>query len=191
MHTYDAKYRQTGFTLIEVMVAILVLAVGLFGMAGMHTRVLNGQFDAYQRAQGMQLAQDMVNRIRANPGPARTGAYDNQELGLAAAVCNEGTDDVAAANDVANDLACWSEALRGVSVADDDGQQFGSMIGARGCIDRISGTATSEVVLRVTVVWQGMTPTVAPNQDCGEDAYGADNLRRAVSIDVGLAYLGE
>jgi type IV pilus assembly protein PilV len=65
------------------------------------------------------------------------------------------------------------------------------MIGARGCIDRLGGSATSEVVLRVTVAWQGMTPTVAPNQACGANAYGAENLRRAVSIDVALAYLGE
>ncbi|MNQ72020.1 hypothetical protein D3C85_867120 [compost metagenome] len=184
---YSRVRRHAGFTLIEVMVAILVLSVGLFGMAGMHARMLNGQFDAYQRAQAMLLTQDMVNRIRANPGPARTGAYDNQELGLAAAVCSESTN----AHAAANDLACWSEALRGVSVSDDEGQQFGSMIGARGCIDRISGTATSEVVLRVTVAWQGMTPTVAPSQACGANAYGADNLRRAISIDVALAYLGE
>lgn len=184
---YSRTRRQAGFTLIEVMVAILVLSVGLFGMAGMHARVLNGQFDAYQRAQAMLLAQDMVNRIRANPGPARTGSYDNQELGLAEAVCSEST----SAHTAANDLACWGEALRGVSVSDDEGQQFGSMIGARGCIDRLGGTATSEVVLRVTVAWQGMTPTVAPNQACGANAYGADNLRRTVSIDVALAYLGE
>lgn len=184
---YPKTCRYAGFTLVEVMVAILVLSVGLFGMAGMHARVLNGQFDAYQRAQAMLLVQDMVNRIRANPGAARAGSYDNQELGLAEAVCSEST----SAHAAANDLACWSEALRGVNVSDDDGQQVGSMIGARGCIDRISGTATSEVVLRVTVAWQGMTPTVAPSQACGADAYGADNLRRVVSIDVALAYLGE
>lgn len=182
---HSAGLRQRGFTLIEVMVAILVLAVGLFGMAGMHARMLNSQFDAYQRAQAMQLAQDMVNRIRANPGPARTGAYDGQTLGLAPANCNN------AAAGAANDLACWNEALRGVNISDENNQLFGSMIGARGCIDRISGGATSEVVLRVTVAWQGMTPTVAPNQACGANQYGVDTLRRVISIDVALAYLGE
>lgn len=185
MRTYKAKYGQKGFTLIEVMVAILVLAVGLFGMAGMHARVLNGQFDAYQRAQAMQLAQDMVNRIRANPGPARTGAYDGQTLGLAPAICN---DNGAGA---ANDLACWNEVLRGINISDANNQLVGSMIGARGCIDRISGSATSEVVLRVTVAWQGMTPTAAPSVACGANQYGVDALRRAISIDVALAYLGE
>lgn len=177
--------RQSGFTLIEVMVAILVLAVGLFGMAGMHARMLNGQFDAYQRAQATLLAQDMVNRIRANPGPARTGTYDGQVLGLAAANCNN------TAAGAANDLACWNESLRGANISDEDDQLFGSILGARGCIDRISGGATSEVVLRVSVAWQGMTPTVAPNVACGANQYGVDTLRRAISIDVSLAYLGE
>ena len=194
MRIYDAMRRQKGFTLIEVMVAILVLAVGLFGMAGMHARVLNGQFDAYQRAQAMQLAQDMVNRIRANPAEGRSplGGYNNTALRWddpAPTACDPEL------GGAANDLACWHEALRGASVSDDGGREIGSMIGTQGCIDRISGTATTEVILRVTVVWQGMTPTVTPNQACGAvdavDDYGAANLRRAISIDVALAYLGE
>ena len=81
--------RQFGFTLIEVMIAILVLAVGMLGLAGMNARILNGQFEAYQRAQAMLLMGDMASRLRANPAAARAGDYDNQQLGLAAAVCDE------------------------------------------------------------------------------------------------------
>jgi type IV pilus assembly protein PilV len=189
MKTICSNPRQRGFTLIEVMIAILVLAVGLLGLAGMNARILNGQFEAYQRAQAMLLVDDMVSRLRANPEGARAGAYDGQELGLAAAVCDE----TAAAQDPAMDLACWNEALRGVNIESADGAaQLGSMIGARGCIDRISGTPTSEVVLRVSVAWQGLTPTVEPALDCGVDQYGLDDsLRRVVAVDVGLAYLGE
>jgi type IV pilus assembly protein PilV len=182
---------QNGFTLIEVLVAILVLAVGLFGMAGMHARMLNGQFDAYQRAQAMQLAQDMVSRIRANPAEARAGGYNNTALrwdDSSPATCDLG------GGGADNDLACWHEALRGASVSE-GGRDIGSMLATQGCIDRVSGSATSEVVLRVTVVWQGMAPTVTPSQACGADDavddYGAANMRRAISIDVALAYLGE
>ncbi|MNG41948.1 hypothetical protein D3C85_1817090 [compost metagenome] len=65
------------------------------------------------------------------------------------------------------------------------------MIGARGCIETVSSSATSEVILRVTVVWQGMSPTVAPSLACGEGEYGDDDrMRRAVSMLVTLAYLG-
>lgn len=179
--------RQHGFTLIEVMITILVLAVGLLGLAGMNARILNGQFEAYQRAQAMLLVADMVSRLRTNPAAARAGAYDNQELGLAAAACDETAD----VQDAAMDLACWNEALRGVSVSD-GAEQLGSMIGARGCIERVSGAGDTTVVLKVSVAWQGLTPTVAPALACGFGQYGADDsLRRVVAVDVGLAYLGE
>lgn len=188
MKTYLRRARQHGFTLIEVMVTILVLAVGLLGLAGMNARILNGQFEAYQRAQAMLLVGDMVNRLRANPEAARAGLFGDQAgLGLTAAVCDE----TAAVQNPAMDLACWNEALRGVSVTD-GATKLGSMIGARGCIERISGAATSTVVLRVSVAWQGLSPTAASALPCGFGQYGAnDSLRRVVAVDVGLAYLGE
>lgn len=187
MKNYCRGPRQFGFTLIEVMIAILVLAVGMLGLAGMNARILNGQFEAYQRAQAMLLMGDMASRLRANPAAARAGDYDNQQLGLAAAVCDE----TAAVQSPAMDLACWNEALRGVSVTD-GAAQLGSMIGARGCIDRVSGAGAATVVLRVSVAWQGLTPSAAPALPCGFGGYGDDDsLRRIVAVDVGLAYLGE
>ena len=179
---------QQGFTLIEVLVSILILAVGLMGLAGMNSRILTGQFEAYQRAQASLLVQDMVNRIRANPTAARAGAYDGQELGLVEVACDEAS----AAHSAAKDLACWNESLRGVSVSDStDTLRLGSIVGARGCIENLSGSATSEVVMRVTLAWQGLTPTLAPPEACGAGEYGDDALRRTVSVDVSLAYLGE
>jgi type IV pilus assembly protein PilV len=190
MNLNNRNRKVSGFTLIEVMIAILVLAVGLLGLAGMNARILNGQFEAYQRAQAMLLVDDMVSRLRANPEAARAGDYDDQVRGLAPAT-NPACDETAAAQNPAMDLACWNEALRGVSVTD-GAARLGSMIGARGCIERISGSATSDIVLRVSVAWQGLTPTVAPALDCGVDQYGLDDsLRRVVAVDVGLAYLGE
>lgn len=65
------------------------------------------------------------------------------------------------------------------------------MIGARGCVERISGAANTQVLLRVTVVWQGLTSTVAPELPCGEGEFGDDDaMRRAASVVVALAYLG-
>lgn len=178
-----------GFTLIEVLVTVLILAIGLLGLAGLQSRMLEGQFEAYQRAQAMLLAEDMASRIRSNATEARNGDYGGTTvLGLQdqAGSCNY----LAPVNSVANDLACWNQALRGVSVKD-NALQLGSIIGARGCIDNVSGGATTQKVVRVTVAWQGIAPTVAPAQSCGSGAYGADDrLRRAVSVDVTLAYLG-
>jgi hypothetical protein len=59
------------------------------------------------------------------------------------------------------------------------------MIGGRGCI---TAGAANEFI--VTVVWQGLVPTVAPaSTDCGKDSYGTDTLRRAVSMRVVISTL--
>ena len=181
------KACQAGFTLIEVLVTLLVLAIGLMGLAGLQAKMLNAQLESYQRSQAVMLAEDMANRLRANVSAARDAEYVSATVyGINNVL---GDTDCDAGSVVDKDLCAWNQALKGASTTD-GGQQLGSMIGARGCIDSISGSATSQVVVRVTVVWQGLSPTVAPSSTCGEDSYGDDRQRRAISVDVTLAYLG-
>jgi len=65
-----------GFTLLEVLIAALVLGVGLLGLAGLQTLGLRGSLSAVQRSVATQLAAEIIDRIRANPGAL--GNYDNQ-----------------------------------------------------------------------------------------------------------------
>jgi len=74
----------SGFTLLEVLIALLVLSVGLLGLASLQTRGLATGHNAYLRSQAVLLARDMVERIRANgnPGLAETAysiAYDHEQ----------------------------------------------------------------------------------------------------------------
>jgi type IV pilus assembly protein PilV len=63
--------RNTGFTLIEVLIAMLVLALGLVGLAGLQVTSLRNNLSAYNRSQATQLAYDLADRMRANiPGVA-------------------------------------------------------------------------------------------------------------------------
>ncbi|MEE9358331.1 MAG: type IV pilus modification protein PilV [Sedimenticolaceae bacterium] len=57
---------QKGFTLLEVLIAALVLSLGLLGTAGMQIISLKNTNSAYQRAQATQLAYDIIDRMRAN-----------------------------------------------------------------------------------------------------------------------------
>lgn len=58
--------KNTGFTLIEVLIAMLVLAVGLLGLAGLQAASLKNNQSAYNRSQATQLAYDLADRMRAN-----------------------------------------------------------------------------------------------------------------------------
>lgn len=58
--------KNTGFTLIEVLIAMLVLAVGLLGLAGLQATSLKNNQSAYNRSQATQLAYIMADRMRAN-----------------------------------------------------------------------------------------------------------------------------
>jgi type IV pilus assembly protein PilV len=62
----------SGFTLIEVLISMLVLAVGLLGLAGLQATSLKNNQSAYNRSQATQLAYDLADRMRANiAGKAR------------------------------------------------------------------------------------------------------------------------
>ena len=64
-----------GFSLIEVLIALLVLSVGLLGLAFLQAAGLRFNNDSYMRSQATILAYDLVDRMRANTKAALGGAY--------------------------------------------------------------------------------------------------------------------
>lgn len=69
------NYRhQQGLGLIEVLVSVLILAIGLLGLAGLQTQSLRFNNEAYFRTQATLLALDMADRLRANQDTARTNS---------------------------------------------------------------------------------------------------------------------
>ena len=66
-----------GFTMIEVLVAIFVLAIGLLGLAGLQAASLKNNTSAYTRSQEQLLAYDMLDRMRSNQQGVANGNYDN------------------------------------------------------------------------------------------------------------------
>ena len=66
-----------GFTIIEVLIAVLVLSLGLLGMAGLQATSLRANTSAAQRGQATLLAYDIIDRMRANRDQALAGSYVN------------------------------------------------------------------------------------------------------------------
>jgi len=57
---------QSGFTLVEVLVALVILAIGLLGVAGLQNRSLSGNQGALYRSQAVLFANDIIERMRVN-----------------------------------------------------------------------------------------------------------------------------
>lgn len=58
--------RQSGFSLLEVMIAVMILAIGLLGMAAMQALALSSNQEAQFRVQALAIAEDLASRMRAN-----------------------------------------------------------------------------------------------------------------------------
>ena len=69
----NTQFLQKGVGLIEVLISVLVLAVGLLGLAGMQAQSLRYNNEAYYRTQLTVLANDIADRMRTN----RTEAIDS------------------------------------------------------------------------------------------------------------------
>ena len=63
---FKVMKKNTGFTLIEVLIAMLLLGVGLLGLAGLQANSLRNAQSAYNRSLATELANDLADRMRAN-----------------------------------------------------------------------------------------------------------------------------
>jgi type IV pilus assembly protein PilV len=102
----------SGFTMIEVLVTVIVLAIGLLGLAGLQLGGLRYSYSAYQRSQATIMANDIIDRMRANPTVAGTGSY-NISIGTmpAAKSCTGTAADCSAADMASADLYEWKQSL--------------------------------------------------------------------------------
>ena len=67
--------KNTGFTLIEVLITMVIMAVGMLGLAGLQATTMSNNHDAYLRSQATLLAYDLADRMRANATATNAGTY--------------------------------------------------------------------------------------------------------------------
>ena len=96
--------REQGFSLMEILVTVIVLSIGLLGLAGLQMTGMKDNHSAYLRTQAVVLANDIIDRMRANQDIAKAGNYDIA-IGTAAATPVAGCTGTAADNCSSSDMA--------------------------------------------------------------------------------------
>ena len=101
--------KEQGFTLLEILVAVLVLSFGLLGLAGLQAASIRANHSAYLRSQATQLAYDMADRMRANTSAADAGTYNNPTPAISASCYSTGG--CAASVLAGDDVYRWNQAI--------------------------------------------------------------------------------
>jgi type IV pilus assembly protein PilV len=123
--------RQRGFTLVEILVTVVLISVGLLGIAALQVTTLRGNQEAYVRSQASVLSADILDRMRANANAARNGQYTVDYNGTGTATTRAG-----------QDLAEWQRTINNILP--------GGVDVAAGRVDR---DVTTRVVT-ITIRWQ-------------------------------------
>ena len=184
MDTRMSPRHQSGTTMIQVLGGMVIVVLGLLGLAGLQSRATLAEMESFQRAQAILLMQDMVDRINSN----RKGSMSYETGTTPKGTGNPAADCGPLPIGPGRDLCEWNNLLLGAAESA-NGANVGAMIGARGCIEVQSATMPRRYL--VSVVWQGMNPTTSPGAtDCGKGSYdSADKTRRVVSSEVTIGCL--
>lgn len=75
--TRNRRRNHSGFTLIEVLVTVVVVSIGLLGLAGLQINGLRANLSSEARSKATLLASDIIERMRANPLGVANNDYAN------------------------------------------------------------------------------------------------------------------
>lgn len=194
--------------LIEVLISLVIVAVGLLGLMDTQVIAQRSEMESYQRAQALVLLNDMVEAINTNRTSASCFAFTSNSTGTPylgttgtnsySPVCSVGNNTASAVDA----MKLWSSALKGAAETTNSGTtRVGAMVGARGCVsfDATNNTYT------IIVTWQGQTPSwdlttqyvytnlngsgVNVAYNCANGLYGANNEQRFVATTLQIASL--
>lgn len=137
----QSLHHQHGISLIESLVSLLVLALGVLGMLGVQLKSMADNQNATQRVLAARLADDLFERIKANPsgvGGLATYSVNSSWANIASPAANQLCDANAcnAAQQAAYDLWAWQRSVRNTLpggnattfISPSDAEQLGVMI---------------------------------------------------------------
>jgi type IV pilus assembly protein PilV len=182
---FSAPKSIRGFTLIEVLIAFIILSFGLLGAVALQAKAKQASFDAMQRAAAIALGNDIIQRMRANDNTGLTARYNgtfssddklNKQLRCYTNVCT-------AAEIAALDKQQWIRAIQAR-------ENTGALDDATVCINNQADPArgSNAFNLEVVISWQGRQEYTATG-DRSAIKCGANNKKRRVVVLTSFMYL--
>lgn len=136
-----------GFTLIEVLIAMLVMSVGLLGVAATLITAMHSANSNYLKQQAVQSTYDMADRMRSNFLAAKTPNTGNPYItSLSAPSATTPSPDCTA-------TACTATAMAAYDVWQWKTALKDSLPGGLGSIAVVRDTTTGKALVTITVQW--------------------------------------
>ncbi|MBF0108253.1 MAG: type IV pilus modification protein PilV [Magnetococcales bacterium] len=103
--------KNSGFSLLEIMITLVILSIGLLGLARLQLGAIKQVYSSHLRSQALFLSRDILERMRANRTLALNGAYAAQLDVAVTSVLDCAAVSCTPAQMVTYDLAQWKDDL--------------------------------------------------------------------------------
>ncbi len=183
----NALTKNRGFSLLELLIALVVFSIGMLAIAGLQTVSKQANFEALQRTTAAHAANGMLEDMRTNGNGidiyAAAAQIGGASIAAEPAPTCRNADECNAAQKAAHDLWFWEQILDG-NLETNAGIAAGGLVLPAMCVTGPPGGGAG--IYQVTIVWRGtasMTANVANVCGAASGNYGAQNqFRRIVQI---------
>lgn len=137
------NHRSRGFTLVEALVALVVLSIGMLGIAALYVESLRAGRESLTRSTAILLASDMADRIRSNRDAGAAYAKATTDTGTVSTDCEEGGSSASCTPAVmaAHEIATWETEIKA------------NLPGGDEATGEIVVTAGAPNIYQITVSW--------------------------------------
>lgn len=183
--------KNSGFSMIEILVSVLVISVGFLNIISLQTVAKKSNFESLQRTSAVILARDITEKMRANPvvlGSYLVAGIGAGSLSQPSQTCIF-TSKCNSIQLAAYDLWLWEQAMDGASESrdiDNVTTNTGGLANPTGCV---TGPASGGAgVYTITMVWRGLNELANVSSDTcgtGSGTYGNDEeFRRLLTFNI-------
>ncbi len=158
--------KKSGFTIIEVLVALLIISIGLLGVAGLIAESQKSVLEVQQREIALRLANDIIARMTTNGDALST--YDgtvNSAIAEPGTLCDSSNANCTPDQLAAWDLWQWSNNLHGSVIQTASDTNAGGLVNPVACIEIDSNNVS------LSIAWRGKftRPDSHADKTCGDD----------------------